>query len=257
MRGFTGERLARESASFLLACQFLTRLPVPARWDPTRMAEAARWFPAVGLIVGALAAMAYGLAAIRFPPDLAALAALAVAMLVTGCLHEDGLADVCDGLGGGATRERALEIMRDSRLGTYGVAGLAVMLLAKWQSLAGLPATLVPLGLIAGHAASRASMVVAMAGGTYARPAGAARSLAGGTGRRGVAAAIGIAALPVVVLLFAAPAAALAGVLGLALAHVLTRLWYGRRLGGYTGDCLGAMQQTGELGFYLGLLGWS
>lgn len=257
MRRFMAGRIAEEWTSFLLACQFLTRLPIPARWDPARMASAARWFPAVGLIVGALAAAAHGLAALRFPPDLAVLAAVAVAMLVTGCLHEDGFADVCDGLGGGATRERALEIMRDSRLGTYGVAGLSLMLLAKWQSLAGLPSPLVPLGLIAGHAASRASMVVAMAGGTYARSAGAAGRLAGGTGGRGVAVAIGIAALPVAALLVAAPAAALAGVLGLALAHVLTRLWYGRRLGGYTGDCLGATQQTGELGFYLGLLGWS
>ncbi|TPE46613.1 adenosylcobinamide-GDP ribazoletransferase [Amaricoccus solimangrovi] len=253
MRG----RLAAEWASFLLACQFLTRLPIPARWDAGRMAAAPRWYPAAGLVVGALAAAAYGLAALRFGSGLAALAALGAGMLVTGCLHEDGFADVCDGIGGGASRERALEIMRDSRLGTYGVAGLALMLLARWQALAELRPALIPLALLAGHAASRASCVAAMAGGTYARAAGAAASVAGGVGWRSVAVAALIAAAPVLALLILAPVAALAGVAALALAHLATRLWYGRRLGGYTGDCLGAVQQTGELAFYLGLLGWS
>ncbi|PZQ52250.1 MAG: adenosylcobinamide-GDP ribazoletransferase [Rhodovulum sulfidophilum] len=249
--------LAREWASFLLACQFLTRLPVPVRWDAARMAAAPRWYPAAGLVVGALAAGAYLLAALRFSPEISALAALAAAMLVTGCLHEDGFADVCDGLGGGATRARALEIMRDSRLGTYGVAGLALMLLGKWQALAGLPAPLAPLALLAGHAASRASCVLVIATSAYARPAGAAASVAGGVGARGVVVALATAALPISVLAAAAPAGALAGAAGLVLAHLLTRAWYQRRLGGYTGDCLGATQQTGELAFYLGLLGWS
>ena len=251
-------RLGREWASFLLACQFLTRLPVPVRWDPARMAAAPRWYPAAGLVIGALAAGAYLLAATRFSADLAALAALAAGMLVTGCLHEDGFADVCDGLGGGATRARALEIMRDSRLGTYGVAGLALMLLGQWQALAGLGAGgLAPLALLASHAASRASCVVVMATSRYARPAGAAASVSGGVGAGSVALALAVAAAPLALLAARAPAAAAAGAAGLALAHMLTRAWFERRLGGYTGDCLGAVQQTGALAFYLGLLGWS
>lgn len=249
-------RLAEEWASFLLACQFLTRLPVPARWDAARMAAAPRWYPAAGLVVGALAAGAYLLAATRFSPDIAALAALATGMLVTGCLHEDGFADVCDGLGGNAPRARALEIMRDSRLGTYGVAGLALMLLGQWQALAGLGAGLAPLALLAGHAASRASCVVVMATSRYARPEGAATSVSGGVGPGSVAVALGVAALPFALLLLRAPAAA-AGLAGLVLAHLLTRAWFERRLGGYTGDCLGAVQQTGMLAFSLGVLGWS
>ena len=250
-------RLGREWASFLLACQFLTRLPVPARWDAARMAAAPRWYPAVGLVVGALAALAYALAATRLPPGLAALAALAAAMLVTGCLHEDGFADLCDGLGGGATEERALEIMRDSRLGTYGVAGLALSLLGRWQALAALSPALVAPALIAGHAASRASCVFAMAGSRYVRREGAAASVAGAPGGGALALAFGIAALALFPHAARAPAAALAGALALALAHLATRRWYERRLGGYTGDCLGAIQQTGELAFLIAVLGWS
>ncbi len=247
--------LGREWNSFLLACQFLTRLPVPARWNAERMAAAPRWYPAVGLIVGALAALTYFLASLRLDPPLAALAAVGAAMLVTGCLHEDGFADLCDGLGGGATKERALEIMRDSRLGTYGVAGLALSLLGRWQALAALPPALVPLALLAAHAGSRASCVAAMAGSRYVRAEGAAAGVSARPGA--VVVAIATAALPLLGLAILAPAAALAGLVGLLLAHWLTRRWYERRLGGYTGDCLGAIQQTGELAFLLAVLGWS
>jgi adenosylcobinamide-GDP ribazoletransferase len=250
-------RIGEEWASFLLACQFLTRLPIPVRWSAARMAGAPRWYSAAGLLIGALAAAAFLLANLRFSPDLAALAALAIGMLVTGCLHEDGFADVCDGLGGGATPERALEIMRDSRLGTFGVAGLALMLLGQWQALAGLPAGLAPLVLLAGHAASRASAVLVMGTSRYVRPTGAAASVAGGVGPGSLLVALATAAVPLALLGARAPAAALAGAAGLVLAHGLTRAWYQRRLGGYTGDCLGAVQQTGLLAFCLGVLGWS
>lgn len=250
-------RLGEDWAAFRLACQFLTRLPVPVAYTPARMARAPRWYPAVGLLVGLIAALVQALAALRFDPALAALAAVAAAMLVTGCLHEDGFADCCDGLGGGASRERALEILRDSRLGTYGVAGLALMLLGRWQALAALPASLVAPALVAGHAASRASMVAAMARARYARTDGAAASVAGQVGPGALAVALALGAMPVALLAASAPAAALAGLAALVFAHALTRTWYTRRLGGYTGDCLGAIQQTGELAFLLGVLGWS
>lgn len=251
-------RLGEDWAALRLACQFLTRLPIPVAYSPARMARAPRWYPAAGILVGLCAACAQALAALRFDPALAALAAVAVAMLVTGCLHEDGFADCCDGLGGGAGRERALEILRDSRLGTYGVAGLALMILGRWQALAALSAGLVAPALVAGHALSRASMVAAMVGARYARTEGAAASVAGHVGLGALAVALSVAVPPLAVLGAFAPASALfAGLAALALAHALTRTWYTRRLGGYTGDCLGAIQQTGELAFLLGVLGWS
>lgn len=249
-------RLREEGAILLAAVQFMTRLPMPDRaWNPARMAATPRWYPMVGVLVGAVAGLAFWLAAQLFPPGLAALISTGVGMLVTGCLHEDGFADVCDGLGGGVTRERKLEIMRDSRLGTYGAAGLGLMLGAKVLSLAALPPGTVPLVLVAGHAASRASSVLVIATSRYLREAGAGASVARGVAPASLAVALGTAGLAVAALAFGLPAGALlGGGAGLALGHVLMRRAFERPLGGYTGDCLGAVQQTSEIGFILGVL---
>lgn len=249
-------RLREEGAVLLVATQFLTRLPVPeGAWTPARMAATPRWYPAVGLLVGAIAGLAYWAGSWVFSPSLAALVSTAVGILVTGCFHEDGFADACDGLGGGATRERKLEIMRDSRLGTYGAAGLGLMLAAKVLSLGALPPLAVPPILVAGHAASRASSVLVIATSRYRRSAGTAKPIASGIGSRGLGIALATAALPVAALGLWLPWAAVAGgCTGLALGHLLMRRAFERQLGGYTGDCLGAVQQTSEIGFYLGVL---
>lgn len=250
-------RLAEEGAIFLLAVQFLTRLPVRSTrlYSPARLAATPRWHPAVGLVVGAITSLVFVAAAHIFPPALAALLSTAAGLMTTGCFHEDGFADACDGLGGGATRERALEIMRDSRLGTYGAAGLGLMLGGKILALAALPIGLVPWALLAGHAASRASSVLVMATSRYQRDHGTGKPVADGIegGSLAVALATGAAALALLV-----PAAGLLPTLGamagLALGHLLMRSRFERRLGGYTGDCLGAVQQASEIGCYLGLL---
>lgn len=249
-------RLAEEFAVFALAVQFLTRLPLPR--DPgctaERLAASPRWYPAVGLMVGAIAGLGYWLSAPVFPPVLAALVSTALGLLVTGCLHEDGFADCCDGLGGGATPERALEIMRDSRLGTYGAAGLGLMLAVKVLALGSLPPALVPLALVAGHAASRASAVTVIATSRYVRAHGAGHPIARGVGPGGHALALGIAGAAILCLAAIAQWAALGALAGLVLGHLIMRSRFERRLGGYTGDCLGAVQQVSEIGFYLGLL---
>jgi adenosylcobinamide-GDP ribazoletransferase len=250
-------RAAEEAAVFLLALQFLTRAPLPADvgYTPARMAATSRWHPAVGALVGAAAGLVYWIAAQVFPPALAALVATAAGLLATGAFHEDGLADACDGLGGGATRERALEIMRDSRLGTFGAAGLGLMLAGKVLALAALPGALVPLVLVAGHAASRASSVSVIATSRYVRDHGTAKPVAEALGSGGLSLALATGGLAVLATALVAPAAAVAGgLLGLGLGHWAMRAAFERRLGGYTGDCLGAVQQTSELGFYLGVL---
>ena len=250
-------RLAEERAIFLLALQFLTRLPLP--WDlgytPARMAATPRWHPGVGVLVGGLAGLVFALAAEVWPPALAALVSTAAGLLLTGALHEDGFADACDGLGGGVTRDAALEIMRDSRLGTYGAAGLGLMLGAKVLALAALPVAAVPLVLVAGHTSSRASSVLVIATSRYVRDHGAGKPVAEGIGPGGLAFALGTGAAAVLTLAVALPAAAVAGgALGLAAGQVAMRARFERRLGGYTGDCLGAVQQTSEVGLYLGVL---
>lgn len=250
-------RLAEEWAVFLLAIQFLTRLPLPADlgWTPGRMAATPRWYPAVGVLVGALAGAIYWVAAPLVDPPLAALIATAAGILATGAFHEDGFADACDGLGGGTTRERALEIMRDSRIGTYGALGLGLIVAGKVVSLAALPPAAVPLVLVAGHAASRASSVLVVATSAYVRDHGTGKPIGGSIGRRGLTFALGTGAAALCGLALELPATCVAGALvGLGLGHVAMRWRFERRLGGYTGDCLGAVQQTSEIGLYLGVL---
>ena len=249
--------LVREEARrLLLATQLLTRLPVRifVEADAARSGAAARYYPVVGAALGALAGAVFWVAHLALPIELALVISTAATLLVTGAFHEDGFADACDGLGGGATRERVLEIMRDSRLGTYGAAGLGLMLAAKILSLAAVPPSAIPWLLIAAHAASRSSAVLALATGTYAREAGMARPVSGRVGTSSLALALGFGAMGLVMLWFLIPMPGLlAGLAGLAAGHLAMRAAYERRLGGYTGDCLGGVQQTSELGLYLGV----
>ncbi len=250
-------RLGREWSILLLAVQFLTRLPVPSGvpYSAGRMAATPRWYPGVGVLIGAVCAVGFVLAAQAFAPVIAGLIAVGVGMILTGCLHEDGFADTCDGLGGAVPRDRALEIMRDSRIGTYGAAGLGLLLALKVAALASVPVSGAALMLVAGHAAGRASMVLVMATSVYVRADGAGAAAARGFSRAGLGFALATGGGAVLALGLALPALAVAGaVLGLGVAHVAMRVWFERRLGGYTGDCLGAVQQTGEVALYLGVL---
>lgn len=231
----------------LTAVQFMTRVPVPA-WvghGPEQLDRAARYYPLVGIGVGLIGAAVFELAGAGLPPLVAAVLSVATMLLVTGALHEDGLADTCDGLFGAVDRERALRIMRDSRLGTYGAAGLTLTLGLRVAVIAALPA--VGLALVAAHAGSRFLVVGVLAWLPYARRDGKASSVAGRVGRMelGVAGLCGV--LPLLLLgARAVPALILAGGLAWAMAG-----WLRRRLGGYTGDGLGAVQQMTELAILL------
>jgi adenosylcobinamide-GDP ribazoletransferase len=237
---------------FLTAVQYFTRVPVPA-WvghSERQLNDAARWFPAVGIGVGLVAAATYLAIAPWTTPWLGLALALAATAWLTGAFHEDGLADTVDGLGGGYTRERALEIMKDSRIGTYGALALVLCTAVKLAALASAPA-LLPWALVAGHALSRWLAVTVIATQDYVRDDASSRakplSHAIGAGGLAVATVCGLAPLALV-----GPAAA-----GGLAAAVSARLFLGalfrRRLGGYTGDCLGATQQVCEAAFYTGL----
>ncbi|MBX9751702.1 MAG: adenosylcobinamide-GDP ribazoletransferase [Roseococcus sp.] len=246
-------------AILLLAVQFLTRLPVPASagFTPERLTAATRYYPLVGALIGGLVAAAYALAAWIWPPSVAILLSIAASLLLTGAFHEDGLADMFDGVGGGLTRERALEIMKDSRIGTYGAAALMLALALKAATLTAMPPAAVILALVAGHGLSRFSAVLVIATSAYVRDHGTAKPVADGVSRESLC----IAAATAVILALALAsglgiAAALLGLAGLALGHWGMRQVFERKLGGYTGDCLGAVQQGSELGLYLGLLAW-
>lgn len=247
--------IRREIGYFFAALRFFTRLPVPA-WvghSAEQLNHAARWFPAIGWIVGALGAAATLAALQVWPAAVAILLGMAATVLVTGAFHEDGLADALDGLGGGATREDALRIMKDSRLGSFGAIGLVLVLLAKFAALiAVLPAPTFALALVAGHAVSRFASTALIFALDYAREAGKAKPLATRmrAGELGFAALWGLGPCAFLPVQQALPALALVAAVTLLAARTFVR-----RLGGYTGDCLGATQQFAELAFYLGLLG--
>jgi adenosylcobinamide-GDP ribazoletransferase len=165
-------------------------------------------------------------------------------MLVTGALHEDGLADTADGLGGGATRERKLEIMRDSRIGTYGVAALAFSILLRVATLAALPPGLAVAALIAAHMAGRAMIPQFLGSLPPARDDGLSANV-GAVGERTAAIALSIAVVALLVLL--GPMAALVAGTVLAAWFLVLKALAQRQLGGHTGDICGALEQGGEI----------
>ena len=249
-----------ETATFLIAVQFLTRLPAPvgSGYTPERLAASVKYHPLVGVLVGSLSAGAFFIASLALPTVPAVMAAIAVGLLVTGAFHEDGLADVFDGVGGGTSRARALEIMKDSRLGTYGTLALIAAVGLKAGALASLPPALIIAALIAGHGLSRLSSVAAIVGSRYAREAGTAKPMADGVSASGLVVALATGAAIMAAWAALHPAAGLAcAMAGLVAGHALMRLFYERKLGGYTGDALGATQQASEIGFYLGLAAWA
>lgn len=241
--------VAREIGHFLVGVMFLTRLPVPVdlNHEEDRLARAARYFPFVGLLIGTLTGAVFWTASLLLPSIAAAGVALAFGVLLTGALHEDGFSDCCDGLGGGATRERALEIMRDSRLGTYGAAGLVFSVGLRWSALGTLTAGQGLVALMIGHAVSRAMIAPTLAFGRYARDQGLASSVTDVTMTE---AAIAVT-LAMCIAMSAGPVLGLGAVAAAIVAAVMMYVLLVRRLGGYTGDGLGAVQQVSEIAILL------
>lgn len=235
---------------FLLATAVLTRLPVAPRDEKAAedgAVAAASWaFPAVGAGVGMIAALVMFLAsALGLGQAPAALLGLVAAGLVTGALHEDGLADTADGFGGGRTRDDKLAIMRDSRQGTYGIIALILSIGLRAVALASVPGPIEGgLALIAAHATSRGFLAPAMWWLTPARDDGLGAMA--GTPSQGtalIAALIGaFVALGMLGPVRGGVAIVLSGA-AVAATAALAR----RQIGGYTGDVLGALQQIGEI----------
>jgi adenosylcobinamide-GDP ribazoletransferase len=244
--------VTRQARLFFCALQFLTRLPAPrhAGFEPDWIARSTPWFPVVGWIVGALSAGVLWLASRVWPMPVAAVLAVVCGLLATGGFHEDGLADTADGLGGGQTRARRLEIMKDSRLGTYGALALWASLTLKAAILASLPPAMAALSLVLAHGAARAAPVAVMAAAAYAGESSklTPASFAARPAEAAAALAIGLGPL---VLLLPLPTAAV-GVGLAALAALAVALTARRLIGGFTGDVLGAVEQVAEIGLLLG-----
>ncbi len=270
--GVTGLYHARVNflRHYLLAVQFFTRIPVTgplAGWvgfSPAMLRASAAHFPGVGWLVAAVACVVYAAAALLLPasaftPLAAAVACTIATVLLTGGFHEDGLADVADGLGGSSQRERALQIMKDSRVGAFGAMALALALLAKVSLLAvlgsqGLMVTAA--ALVGAHVASRFFPLVLVRTLVHVGDADGSKS-------KPLADQISPPALAAAALWCVLPLGLAAWALGMwpvaagVLAGVAALLWMGRlfarRLQGFTGDCLGATQQVCEIAFYFGV----
>jgi adenosylcobinamide-GDP ribazoletransferase len=227
------------------AVSFLTRVPVGGGvGDARELAGSVPWFPVVGAGVGLAEAGVYAGARVLLPPLVAATLAVIAGILLTGAFHEDGLGDTADAFAGGTDRDSTVRILKDPRLGTFGVLAVAASLLLRVAAVAALPAAAALAALPAAGALSRAVAVAAMTalpaaadtglGASYVRALSRPRALAGAAAGLVVAVALlGVAAL------WAAAAAGLAAAL---LGRLATR-----RLGGVTGDVLGAIQQLGEV----------
>lgn len=248
------ETLKNEKTLFLLAISFFTRIPVrlPAEITAEQLNKASRYFALVGLFVGVICALVYAASVEYLPKTIAVLLAMATSILVTGAFHEDGWADVWDGFGGGWTVEQKLNIMKDSRLGTYGAAALFVILLLKFQSLMALASPIV--ALILANTLSRVvatSLIynmpyVALDATSKVKPL--AQHLSTNSLLvlllTGLLVSLWFLSIGECILLFVI----------LFIFRALLSLWFTRQLGGYTGDCLGAAQQSSEIVTYLSLL---
>jgi adenosylcobinamide-GDP ribazoletransferase len=241
---------------FLLASGFLSRIPLPAAlpYSEERMNQAGRYFALVGLLLGALCAAVYSALATLLSPELSIFLTMVFSLLLTGAFHEDGLADMADGIGGGMTLERRLEIMKDSRIGTYGSCALLMALLGKYLLLSELAGqmALLPIWLV-GYGTSRAvatSLIYTMD--YVSDPAKSkCKPLAQKQSSPELLFLLFCGLLPCLLLPLKVALALI--LLGL-IFHLLFRRWLQKRLGGFTGDCLGAAQQLMELLSYLVLL---
>lgn len=244
--------MKRQLNWLLTAVMFYTRIPVPRslEFSNENLNRATRYFPLIGWIVGGLgAAVFYGLSFV-LPAELAVFLSMIFTILLTGAFHEDGFADFCDGFGGGYTREKIFSIMKDSRIGTYGTVGLIGMMGTKFLALQALPLVVLPLSMIAAHAFSRLMPVLVIFTSRYSRED--ERSKTKPIGKRGknsdliIAMVFGL--LPAALLPWQLPAA----IIPLSLLITwLFKKYIEKKIGGYTGDCLGALQQITEVLFYL------
>ncbi len=239
----------RTLREFLAAVQFLTRLPVPSfAFEPDMVLRAAKFYPVVGALVGLGAIAVERVLRTHLPPAIVALLVLGYLVVITGGFHEDGLADTADALGSGRTRERMLEIMHDSRLGSFGTIALVISLLARWSLLGALQPAKFAAYVLTAHVLCRWTTL----------PLGVLAGSARGDGMGAkLAHKISAASLVIGSLLasliagYALRSAAWLPMAAVAAVTILSGLYYRSQIGGVTGDCFGATNQIAEIAVYL------
>jgi len=247
--------LKKEIRIFFTALMFYTRIPCPKWVDHSEeyLSKATRYFPVIGWIVGAATAFALYAFSFVLPISLALILSVAVGILLTGAFHEDGFADVCDGFGGGWTKQKILDIMKDSRVGAYGVIGTILLLSLKFFALyeiARIDVVLCCKVLILAHTLSRFSGIILRKNLEYVRENdnSKAKPIAKQTSSKDYLIAFLFCLIP---LFLFKTAMILLLFIPLLLIVLYLRSYYKKWIGGYTGDCLGAVQQVAEVALYI------
>ncbi len=250
------EKVRYQVELFWLALSFFSRIPTPEStpYSEQRMNQAGRYFPLVGMFLGCLCTQIYHLAIQLFSPEVAIFLTMFASLMLTGAFHEDGLADMADGIGGGMTIERRLMIMKDSRIGSYGASALIMALLGKFVLLCDLAelGSLLPVWIVA-YTLSRSVAVSLIFNMPYVSDPDSSKSkpLATRQTKGDLVVIVLTAAIPCV--LWDVKVAGVLFVVSLVFRWLFQR-WLTQRLGGFTGDCLGAAQQLMELLIYLTLI---
>lgn len=247
--------IKKEIRIFFTALMFFTRIPCPPNTDHSEeyLNRASKYFTLVGIIVGSLVALSYWLLSLIFNNDISLLLSFVVSVLITGAFHEDGLADVCDGFGGGWTKEIILDIMKDSRVGTYGATGLILIFALKYLTLSQIPIQFTIVTFISAHAISRLTSVSLIYTENYAREdlLSKAKPLATKMTHADFLVACVFGIVPLFLLenyyIFLV-------LIPLLIVKLYFARYFNKWIGGYTGDCLGAVQQIAEVVYYLSLV---
>ena len=250
----------QEIVRLCTAIMFLTRLPVGrfASGDPDVLSQSSRYFPLVGLIVGGLLCFAYLIISYVLPTSVAIALLLLFSVLLTGAFHEDGMADVADSAGA-SSLEKKLDIMRDSRVGTYGALALILLVLIKYvslDSLASADSRALLAAILSAHVLSRWSSVYLMACVPYARAEADNKVVTEGVNSRRLIEASIIAAFCLVVPSLLVGAGIFITLPLVFLLCLLAGGYFMSSFGGITGDCLGAFNQVVEVSVVLALVVW-
>lgn len=249
--------MTREPRAFLNAIEFMTVLPAPraSQLDADWLLPAAKYFPLVGALIGLLCGGVLLAASAIWSGSVPAVLAVFAGVILTGALHEDGVADTADGLFGGRTREQRLTIIKDSRIGSYGAVTLVASLLVRIAALATLPPWLGAAALVAAHSFGRAGILLAMSTLPYAGNVAAAKLTYPDHTMEPATAFVAavLTLLGLAWLVAAAPGAAVCGLLGAVALGALPALAARRLIGGYVGDVLGATEQLTQIGLLLGV----
>lgn len=251
--------MKKEWSIFLTAVMFYTRIPCPQWVDHSAdmLNKATKYFPLIGWVVGGFAGLIYFSAAQVLPTSIAVVLSMVASILLTGAFHEDGFADVCDGFGGGWTKEKILIIMKDSAIGTYGALGMILMILFKflllWELAQGVSLLQGAAIMLAAHCISRVNAVYMIYTDEYARDNEDSKA-------KPVAKQMKMSSFIVALIIGLAPIAYFQNLYFLLVIPVLILVklylsrYFKKWIGGYTGDCLGTAQQVSEVAFYLTVL---